>query len=366
VSTRTHPRLVGAFVLGAVALVLGAVLALSSGDWFERRERFSVYFPGSSVRGLHKGAAVTFRGIKVGEVAEVAALATGQPSPAIQIEVVIEFKGQVVQAPPGVALPFAGLSGPELAKEFTARGFRGRLMSQSLLTGQKYIDFEILPDEPARISGVRPRYPELPTTPTAMEKLGNKVEDFTSKLADLPLDQMLENLQKTLESARGLLESPDLRGALAGARRTTEKLPATIEDLREALRSLRALLESADLEGAIGGTRRSMDALRPALEDARQTLAEMRRLSASLDTEVKGTASQAAETARKLRETLDRAERSLAQFDDLASGTDQTRMQASRSLEELSRTLASLRELAEYLQRHPEALVQGKPGRKGD
>jgi len=324
VSARTHPRLVGAFVLGAVALLLGAVLALSSGDWFERRERFSLYFPGSSVRGLNKGAAVTFRGIKVGEVAEVAALATGQPSPAIQIEVVIEFKGQVVQAPPGVALPFAGLSGPALAKEFTARGFRGRLMSQSLLTGQKYIDFEILPDEPARISGVRPRYPELPTTPTAMEKLGNKVEDFTSKLADLPLDQMLENLQKTLESARGLLESPDLRGALAGARRTTEKLPATIEDVRSAVADARKLMET-------------------------------------LDGEARETASQARETIRSAREALDRVDRTMATLESTLQGSDEARLRASETIAELDRTLKALRNLVDYVQTHPEAVVLGKP-----
>jgi paraquat-inducible protein B len=62
VSAKAHPRLVGAFVLGAVALVLAAVLLLSSGDWFEKRDRFSVYFPGS-LRGLNRGAAVTLRGI---------------------------------------------------------------------------------------------------------------------------------------------------------------------------------------------------------------------------------------------------------------------------------------------------------------
>lgn len=34
-SAQTHPRLVGAFVLGAIALVLAAVVLLSSGAWLE-------------------------------------------------------------------------------------------------------------------------------------------------------------------------------------------------------------------------------------------------------------------------------------------------------------------------------------------
>ena len=36
-SAKTHPRLVGAFVLGAIALVLAAVVFLSSGGWFQDR-----------------------------------------------------------------------------------------------------------------------------------------------------------------------------------------------------------------------------------------------------------------------------------------------------------------------------------------
>ena len=79
-SARTHPRLVGAFVLGAVALLLAAIAALTSGDWLAAKERFTVFFPGS-VRGLNPGAAVTFRGIKVGEVKGVTPFLTGRATP---------------------------------------------------------------------------------------------------------------------------------------------------------------------------------------------------------------------------------------------------------------------------------------------
>ncbi len=276
------------------------------------------------MRGLNKGAPVTFRGIKLGEVAEVAALATGQPSPAIQIEVVVELVGEVVQAPPGVALPFGDFAGPEFAKELTARGFRGRLMSQSLLTGQKYIDFEILPQEPARISGIRPRYPELPTTPTAMEKLGDKAEDFMNKLADLPVDEMIENVRKTLASARALLESPDLHGALDGAHRTTDKLPATVDDLRAAL-------------------------------------ADARRLVETLDGQTRTTASDARDAIRAAREALDRSRQTMQTLESTMQGTDEARQRASQTMEELDRTLKALRNLVDYIQTHPEAVVLGKP-----
>ena len=103
-SAKAHPRLVGAFVLGAIAVVLAAIVALSSGSWLARRDRFALYFP-DSVKGLDKGAPVTFRGVKVGEVQDVQAILTGQPAAIIQIEVVIEVRRNVVEVPSGQSVP---------------------------------------------------------------------------------------------------------------------------------------------------------------------------------------------------------------------------------------------------------------------
>jgi paraquat-inducible protein B len=329
VSARTHPRVVGAFVLGAVALVVAAVLLLSGRGWMERRVRFSVYFPGVSMRGLNEGAPVTFRGIKVGEVVEVKALATGQPSLPVQVEVVLELVGNVIEAPPGVARPFFATTAKGFAEEFAAKGLRARLMSQSLLTGQKYVDFDILPREPARISGIRPRYPELPTTPTALEKLGSKAEDLMNKLAELPLDQILEDAQKAVASARNLLDSPDLPATLANARQATERVT-------------------------------------PAIEDARAAMADARRLIDTLGGETRETASEARETIRSAREAVGRVEATLGTLETTLQGTDEARVRAAQTMEELDRTLKALRNLVDYVQTHPEAVVLGKPegGRK--
>ena len=59
------------FVLGAIALVLVAIVAAELGQaGSSARHHFTIFFPGS-VRGLNPGAPVTFRGVKVGEVDEV-------------------------------------------------------------------------------------------------------------------------------------------------------------------------------------------------------------------------------------------------------------------------------------------------------
>ena len=325
-SARHHPRLVGAFVLGAVLLVLVAIVALSSADWLKERSLFTVFFPGS-VKGLNPGSPVTFRGVKVGEVKEVTALLTGQSQPAIQIEVVIEVVGDVVKVPEGMSRPFAGLAPDAFAKALIERGIRARMQSASLLTGQRYIDFDFLPKEPARFAGLHPRYPELPTTPTAIEKLSEKAGDFMDKLADLPLGEMLEDVRAAIRSARELLGSPEVKGAFAGADRA---------------------FKNAE----------------PLLRDARRAMADADALLKGLNTEVKETGPKARESLDKLRATLERAERSLESFDSTLKATDDSRLDAARTHNELSQTLAVLRNLVEYIQTHPEAVVLGKPSGK--
>ena len=322
-SARAHPRAVGAFVLGAVALVLAGVLWLSSGDWLQPRDHFVVIFPGS-VRGLDKGAPVTFRGVKTGEVKSVDAVLTLAKGDPIVIVVTIEIARNVVSAPEGVGRPFENLRGAALGRALVARGLRARLLSSSLLTGQKYIDLDFLPQDPPELVGVKAPYPELPTTPTAMDKLGAKGEQLINKLAELPIDQMLEDGRKALQSLRSILESEDLRGAISGARRATSAVP-------------------------------------PTLDEARATLTDVRKALEAVSGETRDTATQLRETLAGARMTLDRAQGTLARIDETAGGTDEARVVAVQAVEEFKQTARALRNLVEYAQTHPAAIVLGKP-----
>lgn len=322
-SARVHPRLVGAFVLGAVALVLAAVATFTSIDWLTPKERFVVFFPGS-VRGLNPGAPVTFRGIKIGEVKEVNAILTGRPDPLVQIEVVIELNRNFVETPKGMARPFANLRGQALADALIQHGTRARMLSQSLLTGQRYIDLDLLPAEPKRMAGLSPRYPELPTTPTAMEKLGERADTILTKIADLPLDQMLE-------------------------------------DVRRALQSLRELLESRDLKDTLAGARRSVQELEPTLAAARLRLQEARTLMTTLETQARETGGEASATLRTARQTLERSQASLDKLERALERSDDTQVLATEALQDLRHTLQAVRNLVDYVQTHPEAVVLGKP-----
>ena len=321
-SAKTHPRLVGAFVIGAVVLVLAAIVLLSSGGLFQQRDRFVVFFPGS-VKGLQTGSQVTFRGVRVGEVIEVSAFQTGLADNPIQIEVVCEFYGDVVETPEGVANPFEDLDAEEAAALLIEQGIRARMMSASLLTGQKYIELDFMPDEPARLVGMSRRYAEIPTTPTAMEKLGARMEDLMNKLAEVPLDHVVENVQK-------------------------------------AIRALREILESPDVKGALGAVHRGANSIEPTLAEARKTLKTTREVIGNLGKEADGLGDDVSQTLAELRERMARTEETFDALEATLRGADDARVDASETLIELERALKAFRSFVEYVQTHPEAMIQGK------
>ena len=68
---KTNPKLIGGFVIGAIALVIAGILAFGGGQYFATKVKCVAFFPGASLSGLDVGAPVTFRGVKVGEVTSI-------------------------------------------------------------------------------------------------------------------------------------------------------------------------------------------------------------------------------------------------------------------------------------------------------
>ena len=69
-SAKANKTMIGVFVLGAVVLALGAIVALGSGTFFTKTDRCIMFFP-HSVGGLEVGAPVVFRGVPIGSVKEI-------------------------------------------------------------------------------------------------------------------------------------------------------------------------------------------------------------------------------------------------------------------------------------------------------
>ena len=69
-SKPANKTLIGAFVVGATALLLLAIAVFGSGKLFQTTSRYVLFFDGS-ISGLSVGSPVLFRGVPVGRVVEI-------------------------------------------------------------------------------------------------------------------------------------------------------------------------------------------------------------------------------------------------------------------------------------------------------
>ncbi|RDJ98018.1 intermembrane transport protein PqiB [Paraburkholderia lacunae] len=115
-------------------------------------------------------------------------------------------------------------------------------------------------------------------------------------------------------------------------------VPGGLQSLQDSVTSLVAKLNKIPFEG-LG-------------KDAQKTLADADSLLKLLRTEVMP---QARDTLAAAQTTLDSANGALQPNSALQQGT-------TDAMRELARTAAAFRTLADYLDRHPEALIRGKPG----
>src|SRR5208282_4872956 len=138
---KTNPAIVGAFVLGAIALAVLAVIALGSGRLFQKRYEYVLFFQGS-VNGLRVGAPVKFKGVEIGSVTRILVnLNTPQVQPqaaggSFRIPVIIELQERRLIR---TGANEAGLEDQQLIGSLIDRGLRAELSMESFVTGVLYV-----------------------------------------------------------------------------------------------------------------------------------------------------------------------------------------------------------------------------------
>ncbi len=316
-SGRLRPRLVGLFVIAAVLLLVAGLMAISSGGLFTEWRTWVVFLPGAA-SGLKEGSPVTMRGVQIGQVKDVELFFTGRGHE-VGIMVVIQVRRGSIKTLGGVAR-VASLSDAEVVRQQVAEGLRAEVKSSSPIAGQKSIELDFHPEREARFAGIQAPYPEVPTAATGMERLNEKIEETLKKISEIPIDAVVTQMRDTLQSAQGLLDSGDMRGAVAN--------------------------------------------LRVAMATADQTLRRVEKTVGSVDglvADTRTTMTTANDTVKSLATAVDNINRTLATVDRNVERTAETQLEATQTLDEMRELMKSLRFLVDTLQQQPEALFRGKP-----
>lgn len=347
-SRHANPKVVGGFVLGAIALLVLAVLLLADGGFWRDRPRYIMYFEGSAT-GLQVGSPVVFRGVKIGSVESIG-LSVDDSRLQFLVPVVVRTDQYVLKNAEGRSVAL-----DEIAEnsELLQHGLRARLKTWSFLTGQLYIDLDFYRDRPLILRGHDSTIPEIPTLPT-------EVQELTNKLDKLNVEQLVEDISAISESIRELVTSPETARALTSLDETLEHLASLTARLDRQADSM-----ANDVHTVLDEAGATLRTTRSALEESTATLRAGRRTLAHLDEGARNVAALTRADSPPLL-ALTRASEELANTGRAiraAIGENSaTQYQISEMLEETAAAARALRLLAEALEAHPESVLSGRRG----
>jgi paraquat-inducible protein B len=320
--------LLGTFVLGALALIVAAIVWLSGANPFERQLRGVVYFQGS-VSGLYVGAPVTFRGVAVGQVEGIDIEIDSRTLEA-RIPVRVRLRPDSVQ--------FTGERQAEDIQSLVARGLRARLAAQSFVTGQKYIDLDFIRDSPARFA--RKGDPsEIPT-------LNDRFDALIDQVADLPLADTVNDIRETLKALQVTLQSSQ-----ATLDVVAKEISQTAQEARKTLAAATTSLEHVEgsATAAMASIQRLTDTTRKTVDTAQP---ELQRALVG-----------AREATESARQAADAARLAMSRVAEFSAPEAPLRRDIDSAVRDLSQAARGLRDWSELLEEQPNAIIFGRERR---
>jgi len=317
---RINPATVGAFVLGGVGLILAAVVIFGSGNLFRRTHEFVIYFSGD-INGLRVGAPVKFKGVEIGQVKRIKLRLeqqvnrdNGQLRADVRIPVIIELDEQKIVSHGGTSID---LDDPHTVPNLIREGMRAQLGSDSFVTGLLYVALDIQPNTPIQMIAP-PGSPlqEIPAIPTTLEQAQAVAIRIFERLDKVDFGAALQQVSSTLDAVRQIAASPSLKEAVNNSEKTREQLDHALAGAQETLNTVNRQV--------------------PPLSNSLQ------KTSLSADAAAK----QATATLGTVQTTIE--------------PNSPINYQAVQTLQDVSAAAHSIKELADYLQRNPSAIVRGR------
>jgi len=334
--TKISPAVVGAFVLGAFAIGIITLLALGSLSIFTRPERFMVFFD-ESISGLDQGSPVKLRGVPVGHVVGISIRynrATGKSLAAVVCEL---SRGSITDEH-GASFDVTDRAALQALVD---RGLRAQLETSGLATGLLYVELEFL--DPARYPDIGysadAKFVEVPSSPSELSALRAGATT------------MLANATTVL----GKMEQIDFQGLSVELKRLVVEARLRIDGV-----DFKGLAEQWKKTGASVDRLASSPEAVHALVNLNMTLDTLRVSIGHMDTQVNS-------NGRELQATLVQAKAALESFNAAAKSAhgfidaqQNFGADTNRALQKVADAAESIQQLADFLERNPNALVSGR------
>ena len=302
---------VGLFVILIIAMTVTLVLFLNT-DGFSRTvvQRYQILFD-TSIKGLSVGAPVTLRGVKIGEVMEIKTQIFHDHMKVLNVVTVDMYPDAISEQ--GMA------SDNNVLGQLMSQGLSAQIGLQSLLTGMLYIEVDFSDNDPV-MQPVNTAYPQIPTVP-------NDLEEFIERFESINLAEMGSRLNEVLDNVARLTGD--------------DRLNELMDNVGSAFVSMEKM--SVTMSEDMAGIRKEFASMSSDASEVTQLL----------QAELPVASRQLTETMKQLQQTMDVAAQNLAPDSPLM-------YQLNQSSKDISRTFRAVEDLANVLQRQPDAILFGR------
>ena len=367
-----NKTLIGAFVVIALALMVGAVAIFGSGSFLSERNTYILYFK-NSVKGLSIGSPVVLGGVKIGAVKEIRIHADSQQF-FFSIPVYIEIKKDSIMVP-GKADAWEGLE--KNLELLIQQGLRAQLELQSMVTGQLLVSLDFHPDKPAVLHRQPSEFPEIPTVQSDIEVFAQKIKQVPIQDIFAKLHAIITNLEATLNSKKMSKFTETLTKTLEGighlAVNVDQTLPDVTRSIETTISDTRSMILNtgkqvttmgkhvnaclSDIQSLVKTTDRQVTQVGMNMD---ATVLKANEMLTNVNNEIEPLSQTLQQTAMALRKTANQAGTTLKGLDEFTHPDSIVMNQLTATLEDLSDAAKAFRNLTQYLERHPEALIHGK------
>jgi paraquat-inducible protein B len=357
VNKRPNALRIGLFAIGGLALLVAAIVAVFGSGLFARTEQAVMYFSGS-VNGLQVGSPVVFRGVRLGRVVQLGVVHDASTG-VFSVPVRAEIDRRLILDPMGK--PADGHSGLSLSN-LVARGLRAELATQSLLTGQMFIDLD-LPGSNSN-GNIQPSN-SAPVVAAAAAAVVQRTADGAVQIPTRP--SSLQGVMAQLQSVNLVGMANEISAAAAATRQlaSSPQLLKTVDELAAAARTLQTLGQTLErrvgplsdaAQATLGDTRRAVGAAGAAVDKMGGAAERVGAAAGRVD----GLLAADSPLLLQVQRTADELARSASALRQATAEDGPAAQSLERTLSDVSRASRAVRDLADMLERQPEALLRGR------
>ena len=318
---RQKELLTGLFIISGLILLLIMLFFLGLSDLFTRKIMVRTGFT-ESVQGLTRGSAVKYRGVPIGTVSGITILVKEN---IIQVDMEINPESFAVDlhSTGGKKIDFNTF----LQSEIKTKGLRARLEMVGI-TGMKYVDFDyfVRPgtpiQPPPRFAGPKGVL-YIPGVTSQMKDMIATLTMAVDRLSRIRFERISEQLENALTGMGQLLNSQEIRSAIA-------RINDTAENLEVSTKAISTVLSESRIQGVVRSLEQNLSAL-----------TELQSSIFKISAEAK-----IPETTATFRKALEEI--------------SESRREVENTMQKLNQTLDSVRILSDDLSNDPASILRGK------